>query len=263
MSEDVLFTWVECLPKIAHFTENLVPVGVTFQQNFHRTSDASFTWPFEEEYIGQTTWSIQGEAAIRSAIMNWGLENGYNESDIDRALRFPNYCFTLLSEYFVWRVANREWSFGRTNKASQAVSVQVTWSKPKLVQDLSSMTKAQLIYFIESLQRLHPLRTPGQILLRRAKKAEVLDLAESYCHFIEEKWPLNCRDCGLPLRRYGGMTVSGQPPGTCDGQHRIWNRTQVRGTSPDSSGKWVVPRKTKQRISMRTKGVPSNEEKSP
>ena len=247
----------DSVPDIAHFTQDLVPERVTFQYlRLQNVAEGGWLlWPYDSLEEHTISYTIEGEAKIRSVIMNWCLENGHDESYVDFALRFPPMYYNLLADYWLWRIPNTD------SMQNLEINLRVEWSNPKRVQGLMSMTKIQLFQFLDGLNLMfEPLniRRPPE----RTRKAALVDLVASHCHFIEKKWPLNCRDCGLPLRRYGGMIVPGKTPGTCNGQHRIGNRTQIRGTSPDFSGKWVS-RKTGQRISMRTKGVPSNEEKSP
>lgn len=267
-------------PDLEFFTEDLVVVKVTFRYRYRYNKD----WPplQSETVIKEGCWSLEGEGNIRRRFMRFGKDCGYEEIDIDIALRFPSttaassifhdFLSRCVSRHIIDPV-NVSYELGRPNHHDESLSSMTVAQLKKLVWSLTcqsgSMREAWGERWVQDRLSRHrgPLATPtawderlcrDRRLLRRGEKAELIERLQVEADFrAVDRAIARCRDCGLPLRRYRERTIPLKVPGTCDGLHRI---RRISRTPPNSNGKKVRVRS--QRRILPAKGAHFNEENS-
>ncbi len=221
----------------------------------------SLVVPQQFYYTGNSLYfGVYGEADVRVHLMVWGLENGYDEVEIEFALRFPNIGISrqIYSNFFLAKVKERPGLMfsrmaGMDDRChTQDVSISFSLSEAKHDDALWSMDIHQLRRLLREVE--YQVTDISKIGLRidRRRKGEIIDALKIYGNYREINWPRRCSDCGLPSARFKGMVVSKKVPGTCYKMHRI---KKIRGPSAVS----MKVRRSSRRI-FQTKVARLNEE---
>ena len=258
-------------PDILQFTEDFVVDELEFgyQQLTPRrgfsitTSDRGIRRSGGDEfyYTGQSLgFGVYGEADVRVHLMVWGLENGYDEGEIEFALRFPNIGISrqIYSNFFLAKVKERPdlmiAQYGKLGDRchTQDVSISFSLSEAKHVDSLWSMDIHQLRRLLREVEYQVTDKSKIGLRIDRRRKGEIIDALKIYGNYREINWPRRCSDCGLPSARFNGMVVSRKVPGTCYKMHRI---KKIRGPSAVS----MKVRRSSRRI-FQTKVARLNEE---
>ena len=250
-------------PDILQSTEDFVVDKFEFHYKMLFTDRYPFSLvvPQEFYYTGDSLYfGVYGEADVRVHLMVWGLENGYDEVEIEFALRFPNIGISrqIYSNFFLAKVKERpglmftRYADRHDRCHTQDVSISFSLSEAKHVDSLWSMDIHQLRRLLREVEYQVTDKSKIGLRIDRRRKGEIIDALKIYGNYREINWPRRCSDCGLPSARFKGMVVSRKVPGTCYKMHRI---KKIRGPSAVS----MKVRRSSRRI-FQTKVARLNEE---
>lgn len=245
---------------------DIYPISLDVPQEFYYTGSSHYTGDRDIQgnwslYLGDSVcFGVYGEADVRVHLMVWGLENGYDEGEIEFALRFPNIGISrqIYSNFFLAKVKERpdlmiaHYGMLGDRCHTQDVSISFSLSEAKHVDSLWSMDIHQLRRLLREVEYQVTDKSKIGLRIDRRRKGEIIDALKIYGNYREINWPRRCSDCGLPSARFNGMVVSRKVPGTCYKMHRI---KKIRGPSAVS----MKVRRSSRRI-FQTKVARLNEE---